>query len=154
MAAVSWFANSATVAMTGMTVGVLKNVSVIPHFEVAELYGIGSVKRQDIARYGFYADVTAEVAMWAVDETLSHSWMYGAATSSDTGVSSGIRDTATNASFTVSFTLMTTSGASTMGVTVTEVVFPDLTFEGRENEFITRNLKGKGKSVTITYAAV
>ncbi len=146
MAAISWFANSAQATVTNMVVGILKNVTITPHFEEAELYGIGSVLRQDIARYGFYVDVTAEVASWDPTETLTGTWLYGEAGGST------LQDTTTSTTVTVTATLKDTAGNSNLTIVVEEVYFPEMPLEGRENEFITRNLKGKGSDFTLTYS--
>jgi len=161
MTAVGWFANSAALTLTSgateATVAALKNVKVTPHFETAELYGMESVLRKGVAKYQFSVDVAVEFAMWdATADIIMGGFLKGA--NIPAAASYTVDDTSTYRSQTATFNIVATltdfEAASTMTLTVASVYFNDVPVDLRENEWVSRNMTGKGENFTIAYAAV
>lgn len=152
-----WFANSAALQMyngaTLVTVGAIKNVKFTPKFEIAELRGMESIKRQCVAKYNFEVDVSFEYGMWdtAADVVL---WgmLQGGNVAGSTGVGT-LDDTANYrnkvATFNIVATIFDTTNAATLTATVYNVYFTEIPFELRENEYITRNMTGKGAAIAF-----
>ena len=155
----SWFSNSASAVLTiGGTVtpvAALRNVSFTPHYETAELYGIESTHRKAVAKYQLSVDCKIEFAMWdtSADYILS-SLLAGAYAASPTSVATDV-DTACARSkcalFNMTATVWDTTCAKYLTATVYNVYFNEVPWELRENEYISRNLSGKGESVSFLY---
>lgn len=163
MANLSWFANSASVDITvGATTNViaaLKNVSIKPHFEVTELYGVGGIHRAAAWRHTYSVDVSCEYAMWATDaEYLLSSFLAGGYLASPQTTTfatdenlEGQREKV--AIFNITASVWDTSNCDRkMSATVYGVYFNDMSvMDVSENGFVTRNISGKGESVAFYY---
>ena len=161
MANTGWFANSAALQITsGATianVAALRNVKFSPKFEVADLRGIESLYRLAEAKYNYEVDVSFEFAMWdASADIVLYSFLKGenitqtgAATLDDT---SGYRSQV--ATFNITATVYDHTNASYFTATIYNIYFNEIPYELRENEWISRNMTGKGKSMALVYTAV
>jgi hypothetical protein len=158
-----WFANSASIKMynggdtsaTAVTVGALKNVKFSPKFEIAELRGMESIMRQCIAKYNYEVDVSFEYAMWdSTADVILFGMLAGGNVAESTGVGT-IDDTAAYrnkvATFTIEATVYDTTNSATMTATAYGVYFTEIPFELRENEYISRNMSGKARSIAFGY---
>lgn len=129
---------------TSLSVGVLKDVSIIPGVEVDELYGADSIKRQSVKQREFSVQVTVGVASY--DVTMIQEWLGGSGSSS-----TSIVDTADPAQFNVIGQVTPDGGSTDLKGDVSGVVFPEMpVFEASEGEFVTENIEGMGKNVTVT----
>jgi len=156
----AWFANSAVLSLTvGGTVAdvaAIRNVRFTPHFETAELYGIESTHVLARAKYQLGVDVSCEYAMWnpSNDFVLS-TVLQGQYTAGTTTAVATDSDTAAQRSkcalFNMTASIWNHTRTHYMIATVYNIVFPEVPFEMRENEFISRNLAGKGESVSFLY---
>jgi len=157
----SWFANSAqlqvTIGGTVCPVAALKNVTMTPRYEVAELYGIESTHRKAACKYQLSVDVKCEYAMWdtAADFILS-SFLAGGYAASPTSTAATDADAAGYrakcALFNITATVYDSTRAKYKTATVYNVYLNEVPDELRENEFITRNLTGKGESYAYLYS--
>lgn len=145
MAAVSWFANSAVLTMTGITMAALKGVTIEPKYELVELFGMENTERAAIARHSLKVPITVKYAKWDS----------GAA---DTLFNSVVGNTATHGSpernicpvFTMTASFKSSDGSQYQMYTITEVVFDGVPINMSENEFVTRDLAGTGAMATAT----
>lgn len=155
----SWFANSGSMSVligaTVCPVAALKNITFTPKFEHAELYGMESTHRQAVAKYQLSVDVKCEYAMWdtSTDFILSSflSGSYAAAPSSTATDVNTACARAKVALFNLVATVYDTTCAKHMTATIYNIYFPEIPWELRENEYIVRNLAGKGESIAICY---
>jgi hypothetical protein len=156
-----WFANSASVQMytdcgTVVNMGAIKNLKFSPKFEIAELRGMESIMRKCVAKYNYEVDVSFEYAMWdpAADLVL-WSMLAGRGAANTTSAVGKIDDDAAYrnkvATFNITATIYDTTSSSTITATVYHVYFTEIPFELRENEYISRNMTGKGASVEFGY---
>lgn len=147
MVAKGWFANSAAISLNGATVGALRNVKMTPQNEVTDIYGLGSILREKAVRHTFSVDVGVEFAMWdsSADDILEG--FIAGSTSGDGSTA----DNNTVGLFTIIATIKSHDGSNTMTMTASSVYFSNISVEVRENEWISRNLTGKGKTLTIAY---
>lgn len=154
----AFFANSATLSLmigaTSCPVAALKNVSFTPRYEISELYGMESTHIRARAKYALKVDVACEFAMWDTDQDyVMRSFLNGGYSSTNPATDN---DTACTRSKVALFTVSASVGDSTcsrvMWATAYNVAFPEVPFELRENEWITRGLRGVGES--ISYATV
>lgn len=142
--AVSWFANSAQLTLTGVTIAALKGVTVEPKYELVELYGMEDTERAAVARHSLKVAVTVKYAKWdATADTLFNQVVGVAGTST-----SATRNIAPVFTMTASF--KSSDGSQFQKYTVTDVVFDGIPVNMSENEFITRELSGTGAMVTAT----
>ena len=157
----SWFANSAqlevTIGGTICPVAALRNVTMTPHYEVAELYGMESTHRKAACKYQLSVDVKCEYAMWDSDtDYIMASFLNGAYLASPTTAVATDADTAGYrakcALFNITATVYDTTRAKYKTATVYNVYFNEVPDELRENEYITRNLTGKGESYAVLYS--
>jgi hypothetical protein len=144
MAAVSWFANSANLTLTGVTIAALKGVTIEPKYEMVELFGMEDTERAAIARHSLKVPITVKYAKWdASADTLFTSVIGVAGTS-----------TATNRNiapvFTMTASFRSSDGSQYQTYTVTDVVFDGVPINMSENEFVTRDLSGTGAMATAT----
>jgi hypothetical protein len=161
MAQDSFFANNAslnlTIGATSVSVAALKNVSFTPKYEIAELYGMESTHVKARNRYQLKVDTKVEYAIWDPDlDYMLFSFLNGeykdptgVATDSD---AAGLRSKC--ALFNITATVYNTSRTRTTTATAYNVVFPEIPFEMRENEYIVRNLAGQAESVAYATATV
>jgi len=155
MAMYAFFANSAnlqiTIGGTTATVGAIKNVSFTPRYEIAELYGMESTHIKARAKYALKVDVACEYAMWDTDyDFMLRSFLNGAYNNTNPATDNDSACTrAKCAMFNISASVGDANCDRYIWATAYNVVFPDMTFELRENEWITRALKGTGESVSF-----
>jgi hypothetical protein len=160
----SWFANSAALVViplnsagapqTAVTVGVLKGVEMTPKFEIAELYGMESIKRRAVQRYNMKVDVSCKFAMWdPTADTIGWSILNGSyLATATTGVNDGSGQRNQVAMFTIVATVKDTANLNSMTLTATNVYFDSLPLSLTENEFIVRDLKGTASDITVVYS--
>lgn len=155
----SWFANSAslmvTIGATNCPVGAIKGVTFTPKYEIAELYGMESTHRQAVAKYQLSVDVKCDYAMWDTDtDFILSSFLSGAYAASPTSTATDVNTACQRAKcalFNITATVYDTTCAKYMTATIYNIYFGEIPFELRENEYITRNLTGKGESIAICY---
>lgn len=157
-----WFANSASIQMlngaTLVNVGALKNVKFTPRFEIAELRGMESIMRQCVAKYNYEVDVSFEYAMWDPSADVVLYGMLQGSNVADSLSNGTLDDTSSYrnkvATFNITATMYDTTSASKTTATAWSVYFTEIPWELRENEYISRNMTGKAKSVSFFSAAV
>lgn len=156
-----WFANSASLTMTsGATianVAALRNVRFTPKYEVAELRGIESLLRQAVAKYNYEVDVSFEYAMWdATADIVLYSMLKGGNTTQSGNAE--LDNTASFRSKVATFNIVATvydhNRTNYFTATIYDVYFTEIPYELRENEWISRNMSGKGASMVLSYATV
>lgn len=153
----TFFANRGTLAVVGVsanpatqTLAVLKGVEFNVTFEHVELYGMGSILRQDVAKHSAKVEVSVKYAKF--DPTLSSSiffpyWILNpTATTTPSGV---IEDTNTEKLFTVTGNWVGTGGMK-MQIVAANVYFENFPMPMPEHDFVVLDLKGYGDNVTIT----
>jgi hypothetical protein len=155
MANYAWFANSAdmtvTVGATTFSVAALKNVSFTPRYEIAELYGMESTHVQARAKYALKVDVGFEYAMWDCD----NDYVLGSVLNGEYSITTPATDDDTAslrnkcALFNVTATHYDSTRSRKITATAYNVVFPEIPYEMRENEYISRNMRGTGESVAF-----
>lgn len=158
----SWFANSAALQIlpvggsTPVTFAVLKGVEMTPKFEIAELYGMESVKRRDVQKYNMKVDVTCKYAMWdPTNDVIGWSILNGSyCQTATTGVNDAAGQRNQVAMFTITATVHDSGNKSKMTLVASNVYFDSLPLSLTENEFIVRDLKGTASDITVTYDAV
>jgi hypothetical protein len=149
MAAKSYYGNDMsltvkTEAGTSLTVGVLKDVEIVPGVEVDELYGADSTKRQTAKQREFSVNVSVGVAQY--DVTMIQEWLGGSGSSS-----TGFVDTTDLALFEITGQVTPTGGGTDLKGVVEEVYFPEMpVFSATEGEYVTEELEGTGKAITVT----
>lgn len=156
-----WFANSAQLQMvsgaTIASVAALRNVRFTPKYEVAELRGIESLLRQAVAKYNYEVDVAFEFAMWdGTADIVLYSMLKGANTTQSGAAqlddSVGYRSKV--ATFNITATVYDHTRSNYFTATIYDVYFSEIPYELRENEWISRNMSGKGASMMLVYASV
>jgi hypothetical protein len=147
MTAKGWFANSASISLNGATVGALRHVRMTPKAELEEIYGMGTILREKAVKFNFGVDVSVEYAMWdSSSDDLMNGFLAGATTGSGS-----VTDTIDCGEFTISAQVKNSNNTSTMTITASGVVFSEITVELKENEWMSRNISGKGSNFTIAY---
>lgn len=137
-------------------IAALKNVSITPKYETVTLFGMERVTRAAVAKHSLAVDVALEVAMWNPDlDYILRGVLLGRVAS----VASDNKITRTNinnpafknkvARFTISMEMIDTDKSRKVIVTASDVYFESVPYEMKENEFISRNLSGTGKSVSV-----
>jgi hypothetical protein len=162
MAADTYFANRATLTVVGtsssanptvQTLAVLKGVEINTKFEHVELYGMGSILRQDAAKHS--AKVQVKIRYAKFDPTVASStffpyWVLNpTATTTPSGT---IEDTNAEKLFTIVATIVGTGGVTIQG-TVTSVYFEEFPFPLPENEFVVLDMTGYGANLTFDNTA-
>ena len=160
----AWFANSAaltvTTGATTTTLAALKNVSFNPHFDVTELYAVGGIHRVALSRSNYYVDFKCAYAMWdSSAESLLSSYLAGGylgtpdanSVATDENLSGQREKVAT---MDITITVNDSSSAKKMTATIYSCYFNDIPFEADEGQFISRNLTGKGESMSFHYSAL
>lgn len=156
----SWFSNSAqlqiTIGATICPVAALRNVTMTPHYEVADLYGMESTHRLAAAKYQLGVDVRVEYAMWdTTTDYIMASFLNGAYLASPTSTAATDADTAGYRSkcafFNITATVYDTTRAKYKTATVYNVYFNDIPDDLAENSYVTRNMTGKGESYAYLY---
>lgn len=153
MANDTFFANRATLTVAGssnpavQTMAVLKGVEINVNFEHVELYGMGSIVRQDVARHT--AKVEVKIRFAKFDPTLASStyfpyWVLNP--SATTTPSGAIEDTNNEKLFTIVATV-TGTGGLIMKATITNVYFESFPMPLPENDFVVMDLTGYGSAI-------
>ena len=155
-----FFADTMTVNIIGgnttYTVGTLKNTELNAKWDLKPLYGIGSIKRQAIAKKDLVVDVRCKYAKF--DGQLIGAIM-GNNTTADQdasgGASSGrtryqITDTTTVQTFTLQGTVTAKNGSTTFDAYVTEVAFEGIPIVWPEGEWQNFDLVGQGDDLAIS----
>lgn len=159
MAVLSWFANSAELTISSggsdVPVGVLKEVTFTPQFEHVPLYGLGSVKRQAIAKHTFKVGIKAKYAMWDPEaDYIAWSVLKGTNTTDEqTGVDDSAQYRSSVATFSISAVLYDSKRTKKVTVTTTGVYFTSIPFGLTENEWVVRELEGEGSDFTMVYGS-
>lgn len=137
---------------TVQTIAVLKGVEINVNFEHVELYGMGSIMRQDAARHTAKVEVKIRFAKFDPTVAASTYFPYWILNPSATTTPSGaIEDTNTEKMFTVVCT-NTGTGGLVMKATVTGVYFENVPNALPENDFVVMDLTGYGSAVTYANA--
>jgi hypothetical protein len=156
MATSSFFANSAelqiTAGATPVSVAAIRNIEITPKFEMVDLYGMESATRQSAAKHTHSVDFKCKYAIWdATNDYIMASFLAG---QNLTSLSATIWDDAAhrNAVATFNVTAINYSTDRTRKVTATAygVYFDSVTWALNENEFMARDLAGKGASFWMT----
>jgi hypothetical protein len=146
--------------MSGATianVAAIRNVKFTPKVETAELRGIESLYRQAVAKYNYEVDVSFEFAMWdATADIVLYSFLKGENTTQSGAAA--LDDTAGYrsqvATFNITATVYDHARSNYFVATIYDVFFNEIPYELRENEWISRNMSGKGASMMLTYSTV
>jgi hypothetical protein len=150
---VAWFANSAVITVTGnagaLTVGALKGVTVEPKYELVELYGMEDLRRAGVARHSMKVAVTVKYAKWDAGADTIFNEVIG------TDFTGASKNVPAMFQITAAFKSIPATAGETIQsqtFTVSDVVFDGVPINLQENEFMTRDLSGTGKRVTMTNA--
>lgn len=134
-------------------VAALKGVSITPKFEVVTLYGMERVTRAAVAKHSLSVDVSMEVAMWNPDSDmilqgvlLGH---YNAGDQINEANLNSVEFKNKVGLFNISMDMIDTDALRKVTITASDVYFESVPYELKENEFISRNLSGTGKSVDV-----
>jgi hypothetical protein len=127
-------------------------VEINTNFEHVELYGMGSIMRQDVAKHT--AKVEVKIRFAKFDPTVASStyfpyWILNP--TATTTPSGAIEDTNAEKLFTVVCT-NTGTGGTVMKATVTGVYFENVPNALPENDFVVMDLTGYGSAVTYANA--
>jgi len=127
---------------TDQPVGVLQDVEVSKESETSELYGSGSIKRQDVQQTEVSFSVSGTVSAWDMDtwETLIDY---------DTD---GVADSPDIPKFTVSLDVTAVSSDTAETIQVDEVYFESVPISGSYDDYIELDLDGTGKDITMNPA--
>lgn len=157
----AFFANYGSMTLTvasadGSTpevkVAALKGVSITPKYEIVTLYGMERVTRAAVAKHSLSVDVSMEVAMWDPDNDVILKGVLLGRNTADAINETNINDVNYKnkvAYFGISMDMIDTDGLRKVTVVASDVYFESVPYELKENEFITRNLSGTGKSMDI-----
>ena len=147
-------------APTGSTVlAVVKGVEINVTFEHVELYGFGSIMRQDVAKHTAKVEVSIRWAKFDPALTSSTFFPYWIMDPAATGTPSGTAlaaiaaagDTNVEKLFKVTAYWVGTGGRTFTAV-VEGVYFEGVPFPMPENDFVVMDMKGYGSLITITTA--
>jgi hypothetical protein len=151
----TYFGNRGTLAIVGtnaspttQTLAVLKGVEINVTFEHVDLYGMGSIMRQDANKHTAKVEVNVKFAKF--DPALTAFWpawiLNVTGTSSASGV---IEDTNAEKFWTVTANWVGSNGRKMQAV-VTNVYFEGLPIPMPENDYVILDLKGYGDGITLT----
>ena len=154
MTADTFFGNRAVVTVAGAsnptveTIAVAKGIEVTVTFEHVELYGFGSIVRQDVARHSMKVDFKLRFAKF--DPVLANYFMYWQLNPSATATPSGsVEDTNSVKTFTVTYKQIGTGG-NIFDASIANVYFEDFPMPSPENDFTVVEVMGHGTNITIT----
>ena len=144
---------SDTGGYTEVQVAALKGVSVTPKFEHVTLYGMERVTRAAVAKHSLSVDVSLEVAMWNPDSDIILKGVLLGHNTTDAISEDNMN--AVNwknkvARFNISMEMIDTDALRKVVLVASDVYFESVPYELKENEFISRNLSGTGKSVYVS----
>jgi len=121
---------------TSITVGVLQDIELSVNRETSELYGAGSIKRQDVQATELNISITATIASF--DQT-------GFETLGNV-TSSGVEDSSDLPTFEVEGQFEDTSGTA-MDMLVSGVYFEEVPLSGSRDEWVEMSLEGTGADI-------
>lgn len=139
-----WRGQTATLSITDSSdadvpIGILQDVEVSTDFEVNELFGSGSTKRQDVSKVEHSVSVSGTVSAWDLD-----SWK----TLIDyDDVNDVIDDSADMPLFTVTLNITKKDGESAEIIEIKNVYFEGVPISGSRDEYIELSLEGKGDDI-------
>jgi len=135
-------------------VAALKGISITPKFEHVTLYGMERVTRAAVAKHSLNVDVSVEVAMWNPDsDHILKGVLLGRYDPASPVNKTNINDPRWKnkvARFDISMEMIETDALRKVVLVASDVYFESVPYEMKENEFISRNLSGTGKSVYVT----
>lgn len=134
-------------------VAAIKGVSIAPKYEIVTLYGMERVTRAAVAKHSLTVDVSLEVAMWNPDNDVILKGVLLGHNTSDAITEANLNNVNYKnkvAYFGVSMDMIDTDGLRKVTVVASDVYFESVPYELKENEFISRNLTGTGKSMDIS----
>lgn len=135
-------------------VAALKGISITPKFEHVTLYGMERVTRAAVAKHSLNVDVSVEVAMWNPDsDHILKGVLLGRYDPASAVNKTNINDPRWKnkvARFDISMEMIETDALRKVVLVASDVYFESVPYEMKENEFISRNLSGTGKSVYVT----
>ena len=135
-------------------VAALKGISITPKFEHVTLYGMERVTRAAVAKHSLNVDVSVEVAMWNPDsDHILKGVLLGRYDPASAVNKTNINEARWKnkvARFNISMEMIETDALRKVVLVASDVYFESVPYEMIENEFISRNLSGTGKSVYVT----
>jgi len=138
-----WRGQTATLELeldgTTYPIGVLQDVEIEVEFEIQELYGAGSQKRQDVSKSEIRVSVSADVAEWGFD-----TWK---ALIDWDSTDSEIKDSPDVPQFTVTGTFKNSAGDE-YSFDITNVVVENIPFGGSYDEYLSMDFEGTGDDIT------
>lgn len=150
MAEYTYFANRATLTVGGETVAVLKGIEITANWETETLYGMDSIFRVDEAKHTVDVEVKITSAQFDPNMAAGFSTIYGESFNGTEGTTAlTIADTNSVAVFDVVATIRGTGQTTSTTITVSDVYFEAFPFPMSENDFITFELTGHGKTLTF-----
>ncbi|MFA6364213.1 hypothetical protein [Methanoregula sp.] len=138
----TFFGNRGVITIDGASpVAVFKGIEITPKYDVAKLYGGGSILRQDLARHTFRVEVKIKAAKF--DTIVGTSFMYSIL--NPTTNDGTVLDTNAVKTFTV---VATATGAlgTICKQTVTGVYFESIPMGLPENDWWTPEFSGEGST--------
>ena len=144
MTASIWRGQKADITIEGdatLTVGILQDVEVSPSKETSELYGAGSIKRQDVQQTEFSVTVSGTLAAWDMES-------YKSLIDYD-GTGEQITDTSDVPQFTVTTNVTNNSGTE-YNIKVKDAYSEDIPFSGSRDEWLELDMEFIGSDITIT----
>lgn len=150
MANVAWFANNASLNMTGIgTVAALKGVTIEPKYETAELYGMEDLRVAARARHSLKVAVSVKYAKWDATNDTVFNTVIG------TDFDSATKNIPAMFTMTATFRSMPATAGETQQTqvyTISDIIFEGVPINMNENEFIVRELSGTGRMATVATA--
>lgn len=135
-------------------VAALKGITITPKFEHVTLYGMERVTRAAVAKHSLNIDVNVEVAMWNPDtDHILKGVLLGRYDPASAVNKTNINEARWKnkvARFNISMEMIETDALRKVVLVASDVYFESVPYEMKENEFISRNLSGTGKSVYVT----
>ena len=135
-------------------VAALKGISIVPKFEHVTLFGMERVTRAAVAKHSLAIDVSVEVAMWNPDsDHILKGVLLGRYDPASAVNKTNMNDPRWKnkvARFNLSMDMIDTDALRKVTLVASDVYFESVPYEMKENEFISRNLTGTGKSVFVT----
>ena len=130
-------------------IAILKGVEVTVQAEHQELYGMGSIKRQAVARHTAKVEVKIKSAKFDPAMATGLGLAYKSILDGDASGALTITDTNTVALFDLRLYAKGTGETNYLKVTVSDVYFPDIPFPLPENDWVVFELSGTGSDVTF-----
>jgi len=128
---------------TSVPVAGIRDVTIIPSFEIEDLYTADSVKRASTLRHSFSVQVEIGYSLW--DAAFVRQFLGGAGGSE----SAMVVDTSEPQLFDLTFEIDSEGGAETLGpFTVEDIRFEEMpVFDGSEQEYQQTDISGEGADI-------